>query len=166
LVCDLCGRKTDKLNYVTYDNKNYWVCLNCYFAYDEKQHMGQIQRNFVHENLKNNWQQFHKRSTSFEKELELIKTANKNFRNVTKKPFSILRKYEKCESCGRYVEKTKMTFFYSACFICRDCWRRFIDHVAELSNKGEQWACSYCKQIFFNYEQYYEHHFDSTHLAS
>lgn len=105
--------------------------------------------------LKNKHSGFHISEDSRKRELDLIKKCNVEYRVTNpKKPFSF-RKYFQCDSCNRYLQKESLIYFYQTSYVCRDCWGRFIEQVANMS--GEKWYCSYCKNTFPSYLAYYDH---------
>lgn len=106
--------------------------------------------------LKNTPTELHITIDSREKELDLIKKCNIAYRiKNSKKLLSIFGKYFQCDSCNRYMKKHSLIYFYQTCYICRDCWGRFIDQMTSMG--GEKWYCSYCKNSFSNYQSYYDH---------
>ena len=164
-VCDLCKKRTATES-LTVNSIRSYVCSSCYFAYDENQHEGQIQRNFVNENTVSNFKKHRFRLDSYKKELSFIINSNKErYNKKPKKPFSLLKKYLQCKSCNNYVLKDRhLTFFYSKEYICSYCWRNFIDAVAASKQHGINLFCSYCKTQFDNYGEYYKHHFNPSHM--
>lgn len=105
--------------------------------------------------LKNRPVEYHITSDSREKELNLIRKCNVEYRITDpKKPF-LFRKYLQCDACNRYIQKQSLIYFYQKSYVCRDCWGRFIEQVANMG--GEKWYCSYCKNSFPNYQSYYDH---------
>ena len=166
-VCDLCKTRTATES-LTVNYIRSYVCSSCYFAYDDNQHEGQRQRNFVNENTVSDFKKHRFRLDSYKKELSFIINSNEGrYNKKPKNPSSFLKKYLQCKSCNNYVLKDQhLTFFYSKEYICLDCWRNFIDAVtvSKQHEHGIDLFCSYCKTQFDDYEEYYRHHFYPSHM--